>query len=432
MTYPFGPPDLASIFDGPDADTLALVDGSRTWTYGELNSWVEVEASHVTDRFVFSSEENSAELVVSFLACQRAGSVWVGMAPALSNEERDALRARVLAAAETPAELAAIAYTSGTSGEPKGVMHSQYSMLAPGLVSIDVSPTTIDERLGTPLSLCILNMMLLGPISAFLRGTTSVIMKRTWAEAFARDIAAGAVTDVFVVPTLVHDLVVSDAVESLAPLRSLIVGGAGVRPDLLDRFDQKFGFRPIRRYGLTEAPTGVVSDGVPLPHVDVIELDGELCIRATSDGKWAHAFTGTLGYLDDSQGTAELFRGGILHTGDTGTVSSDGTVSVSGRRSELIVRGGTNIDPREIEAVIEAAPGVVEVAVVGVDDARLGQVVGALVVGDSVDVEALDERLATKLARFKVPALILKCDALPRNAMGKVDRPAVKERLTLT
>ena len=203
------------MFDGVDADALALVDGSRTWTYGELDSWVQEEASHVTDRFVFSSDENSAELVVSFLACQRAGSVWVGMAPALSNEEREALRARVLAAAETPAELAAIAFTSGTTGEPKGVMHSQYSMLAPGLVSIDVSPPTVDERLGTPLSLCILNVMLLGPISAFLRGTTSVIMRRRWAEAFARDVTEGVVTRAFVVPTLVHDLVESDTVESL-------------------------------------------------------------------------------------------------------------------------------------------------------------------------------------------------------------------------
>jgi long-chain acyl-CoA synthetase len=275
-------------------------------------------------------------------------------------------------------------------------------------------------------------MMLLGPISAFLRGTTSVIMKRTWAEAFARDIAEGEVTNAFVVPTLVHDLVESDTIESLAPLRSLIVGGAGVRPDLLDRFDQRFGLRPIRRYGLTEAPTGVVSDGVPLPHVDVIEVDGELCIRATSDGKWANAFRGTLGYLDDAQATAELFRGNILHTGDTGTVASDLTVSVTGRLSDLIVRGGANIDPREIESVIEELPGVVEVAIVGVDDARLGQVVGALVVGEGINVEALDEYLRTRLARFKVPVRIVKCDALPRNAMGKVDKPAVKERLTLT
>ena len=256
MTYPFGPPDLASMFDGVDADALALVDGSRTWTYGELDSWVQEEASHVTDRFVFSSDENSAELVVSFLACQRAGSVWVGMAPALSNEEREALRARVLAAAETPAELAAIAFTSGTTGEPKGVMHSQYSMLAPGLVSIDVSPPTVDERLGTPLSLCILNVMLLGPISAFLRGTTSVIMRRRWAEAFARDVTEGVVTRAFVVPTLVHDLVESDTVESLPPLRSLIVGGAGVRPDLLDTFDQKLrAHRSPDRRGQRRSPT---------------------------------------------------------------------------------------------------------------------------------------------------------------------------------
>jgi len=212
----------------------------------------------------------------------------------------------------------------------------------------------------------------------------------------------------------------------------VIVGGAGVEPDLVDRFEQKFGIRPIRRYGLTEAPTGVVTDGRPLPHVDVVEVDGELCIRATRQGKWANSFAGALGYLDAPQATAELFRGGILHTGDAGTVASDGTVSVTGRLSELIVRGGANIDPREIEAVIEAASGVVEVAVVGLDDARLGQVVGALVVGNGVDVEALDEHLRTTLARFKVPALIVMSDALPRNSMGKVDRPAVRERLTLT
>ncbi|NNC79518.1 MAG: long-chain fatty acid--CoA ligase [Acidimicrobiales bacterium] len=424
--YPFGPASVASIFVGSDPLALALVDGERTWTYGELETAVEDRSKDLTERFVFWSAKNSAELVIEFLATQRAGHVWVGLPPTLSRGNRETLMQRVLEAQQLPSNLSAVAFTSGTTGQPKGVMHSQHSMLAPGLVSIDEDPPATDERIGTPLSLCILNMLLLGPVSALLRGSTAVIMERTWDEGFAEDVRTHHVTKAFVVPTMLHDLVHAETITDLAPLRSVIVGGAGINMDVIDAFETRFGVRPVRRWGFTEAPTGVVTDGYPFPHVEIIEIEGELCVRPASSGRWAGSFTGALGYLDDPEATEELFRDGVLHTGDAGSVDANGVVSVTGRLSEMIIRGGANIDPTEVERALLSLDGIADAAVVGMDDARLGQVVAAAICGVSGPDRAA-ARLQGELPTHAVPERWLLVDELPRNAMGKVDRAAVRQ-----
>lgn len=446
--YPYGPSSLASIFEGSDPSLLALVDGERSWTYGELEAAVEDRSKDLTDRFVFWSAKNSAELVIEFLATMRAGHVWVGLPPTLPPAARDELMERVLTGGslrrtalssdadvgrksrehdrELPADLSAVAFTSGTTGEPKGVMHSQHSMLAPGLISIEQDPPAVDERIGTPLSLCILNMLLLGPVSAFLRGSTAVIMERTWNEGFVEDVRTHHVTKAFVVPTMLHDLVDAQTVTDLSPLSSVIVGGAGIDLQVLHAFEARFGVRPVRRWGFTEAPTGVVTDGHPLPHVEIVDIEGELCVRPASSGRWAGSFTGALGYLDDQEATEELFREGVLHTGDAGGVDANGVVSVTGRLSETIIRGGANIDPTEVERALLSLDGIADAAVVGVDDARLGQVVAAAICGVSGPDRAA-ARLQGELPTHAVPERWLLLDELPRNAMGKVDRTAVKQ-----
>lgn len=467
--FPVGPGAIADVLDEPLSrrpDALALVDGVRSWSFAELDEEVARVASELCrtgfgpgDRLVWSTE-NCAELVIAFLAVQRCGMVWVGLPAHLSDVEKVRMIARVapvrsildLASASDlfharldrvgtmtfdVHEPAAIAFTSGTSGSPKAVVHSQHSMLAPAVVSLDSDPPGADERLGSPLPLTVLNMLLLGPVSAFVRSSTAVIMRRIHAAAFAADLVEHAVSRTFVVPTMLHDLITDDSArsDSFERVESIVVGGAGAKPRLRQQFVDHYGVRPQLSYGLTEAPTGVVRESLespisdsrsyPLPHVEVTEVDGELCIDSAKSGPWRSCWAGTLGYWQDPAATAELFRTGVMHTGDLGAVARDGAVRVTGRRSGMIVRGGANIDPVEIEDALCRLPGVRDAAVVGIRDERLGELVVAVVTG-TTDGERVRHQLTDVLAGDKIPAEIRVVDEIARNRMGKVDADIVR------
>ena len=274
-------------------------------------------------------------------------------------------------------------------------------------------------------------------------------MSRTWAEGFADDAETNAVTRTFVVPTMLHDLVASNTVspDRLATLDRVIVGGSGAAPELLREFHDRFGVRPTLSYGLSEAPTGVVREslddpigsgrGFPLPHLTVETRSdtGEICLRPTAVGPWAGSWTGTLGYLGEPERTAALFDGDCLLTGDLGTIDADGALSVTGRTSSLIIRGGKNIDPTEIEARLCTLDGISDALCVGVDDERLGERVACLIVPSSETSEVTglgDAEPATALAEATGSPidLVAIVEALPRNAMGKLDRGAGLARFT--
>lgn len=452
--FPFGPSSIAHILDAGVAnypERVALIDGDRSWTYLQLDEAV----AGVLDRFeeaetcVQGAVESSADLVISVLAGFRAGTCWIASTNGESIDAapllRDAPEAGDAAAlAHAPA---AIALTSGTSGQPKKVVHSQHSLLLPALVSVDEEAPKAGERIGSPLDLRIANVMVLGPFSAFVRGSTFVVMRRRFATGIAEDIATHGVTRLLAVPTLAYDLALSPDVEpaQLQSLDRVILGGSGGDPDMQRRFSERFGVRPTLSYGLTEAPTGVVREsladpigsgkGHPLPHVAVVIVDpdsgrelpagsvGEVCLRPATEGRWANTWTGTLGYLGDPDATALLYRGAMLHTGDLGSIDSEGRVAITGRLSNLIVRGGRNVDPTAVRHSLLADSRVARAEVVGFPDERLGQAIGAAVVlkdGETIDADAL--RISLRQARPDIPKAdaIVIVDDLPRNQMGKV------------
>ncbi|MCP4227298.1 MAG: long-chain fatty acid--CoA ligase, partial [Actinomycetia bacterium] len=161
-----------------------------------------------------------------------------------------------------PHRPAAIAYTSGTTGTPKGVAHSQHNLLWPGLATIEMDPPGIDDRTGSPLALSTLNIMVLGPLTAFLRGGTAVVMHRTDAPGLAADLAHHRVSRAVLVPTLLHDLVHGHVdPELLCTLCTVLVGGAGTPKTIRDQFASRFGVTPTLSYGFSEAPTGVARTG---------------------------------------------------------------------------------------------------------------------------------------------------------------------------
>jgi acyl-CoA synthetase (AMP-forming)/AMP-acid ligase II len=186
------------------------------------------------------------------------------------------------------------------------------------------------------------------------------------------------------------------------------------------------------------------ASGPALPHLDVRILDdsgadvapgdtGEICIASTADGPWAGAYQLMLGYWGKPDATADALRGNVLHTGDLGFVDGDGNLVVRDRKSLVIIRGGANVYPAEVERVLHEAPGVAACAVIGVPDERLGERVMAAVQpapGATVDEEALRTHCLARLARYKVPERFVGVDAFTRNAMGKIIRRPLQDLFT--
>jgi long-chain acyl-CoA synthetase len=203
-------------------------------------------------------------------------------------------------------------------------------------------------------------------------------------------------------------------------------------------------------YGLTEAPTVVSIDpvgeqwqpaasGRVLPHLQVVAhdeagaalaagADGELRLAAADSGPWAGAWTPMLGYWED--GAVRPSAAPTL-TGDVGSVDAGGWLTIVGRKKVVVIRGGANVYPAEVERVLTACPDVAAAAVFGVPDERLGERVAALVepVGSHVDLDELRAVCASQLARYKVPEIWAAVPHLPTNAMGKVVRTDLGELL---
>ena len=281
-----------------------------------------------------------------------------------------------------------------------------------------------------------------GGLSIVLRSAiygTAIILQRGFDEGeVARSLHDEAVTQVSVVPAMLQRLLDADARPSPQSLRVVLVGGP-VPPQLLERALSR-GFPVIQTYGLTEAASQVAtlapadaathlgSAGKPL-------LVTQLRVDSPNPGEPGEILvagpTVTPGYFQNAEATAATLHDGWLHTGDIGRLDDDGFLFVLDRRDDLIVCGGENVYPAEVEAAALCLPGVVEAAVVGVSEPTWGQVVAAVLVCDGTfDREAFDRELRTKLAGYKVPRIVVTVSELPRTASGKIQRRLVREVLS--
>ncbi len=359
-------------------------------------------------------------------------------------------------AAIDPLAPAAIAYTSGTTGRPKGVVHSQHNTLLPGAVSVARGSVEPDEPIGIMLPMTILNLMVLGPLTAIQAGSKLVAIDRRDPVGVAGWIEREGVAIFTTVPTAIHDLLTHPDVkpEALASLTKPRVGGASSPEWFRELFRERFGLELSTSYALTEGPTLVTREdpgdervegglGRALPHVEVTIRDtddrelpvgevGEICVGPVADGPWAGAYRTMLGYWGNEEATREALRGGRLHTGDLGRLDAQGRLFLVERRSQLIIRGGSNIYPSEIERVLRRDDRVADCAVVARPDVRLGEIPVAFVepaAGARVDPDELRELCAAALAGYKIPDAFHVVDALPRGPLGKVQRHVLQERL---
>ncbi|HXQ74940.1 MAG TPA: AMP-binding protein [Acidimicrobiales bacterium] len=323
-----------------------------------------------------------------------------------------------------PGDAALIAYTSGTTGSPKGAVLSHGNILAN---SESVSLTwrwQADDRLVHALPIFHGHGLCVALCTSLLCGSSVVLLPRFDADAVLDASAAHRATMFFGVPTMYHRLAASARVDELSRLRLAVSGSAPLAADLHGRIRRDGGTDVLERYGMTETLMTISNPyegerrpgtvGFPFPGVDV-RLDGEeILVRGP---------TVFGGYWERPAATAERLVGDWFRTGDLAVVE-DGYVSIRGRDSDLIVSGGYNVYPAEVEDVLLTHPSVAEVAVTGTPSEEWGEAVTAWVVADGSPPthQELVAFAAGLLAPYKRPRLVHFVDELPRNAMGKVRR----------
>lgn len=353
---------------------------------------------------------------------------------------------------------AIIGYTSGTTGTAKGVVHSQHGLMSfvNGSLALGSAQWAAGARRGVSISMTIMNLMVYGPVVALAAGGCLVLMDRPDAEGVGQWIETHRVEIFNGTPTTFWDLLCNPKLQhfDLSSLKAVCLGGGPAPLDLVEAFRTRFGYELRTDYGLSEAPASVVmgrldrADNVivyddPGKHVSLAILDpegrevapgtlGELCIGPHRSGQWAGVFTGMLGYWRRPEETRDAFHGAWLRTGDEATMDEHGRMRIAGRKKEMILRGGANIYPAEVEAVVRRHDSVQDVVVLGLPDPRLGEVVAAFVklapgAVASADLAArLREFCRAEIARYKVPERWFIVDDFPRNALNKPLRASIK------
>ena len=349
------------------------------------------------------------------------------------------------ASAEAPFDAmspAVVLFTSGTTAQPKPTMLTHGNLTSFVLATVAAGSAGLDESV--LLSVPPYHIAGVANVLSNVHRARRIVLlaefdPRRWLEVVRDE----SITHAFVVPTmLVRILDVLKVEPGLAPvgLQTLAYGGSRAPEGLVARamagFPREVGF--VNAFGLTETSSTVAvlteddhrsafgsddpalrarlnSAGRPIPGIEVAIVDEEGRSRPT----------GTRGeiWLRGAQiATERIDPEGWLPTRDLGSLDAGGFLFIHGRLDDVIIRGGENVIPAEIETVLEAHPAVVEAAVVGVEDREWGQIVGALVVGKRIDNEELQLWVRERLAGYKVPTVIRWCEELPRNDMGKVVR----------
>jgi malonyl-CoA/methylmalonyl-CoA synthetase len=341
-------------------------------------------------------------------------------------------------AARQPGTPAILAYTSGTTGKPKAVPLSDGNLLASTRAAMLAWRWRPDDVLVHALPL--FHQHGLGGVhAALLAGSRTVVRSRFDPADLCWAIAGQRASVLFAVPSMYLRLAEWEGIEQadLTSLRLLVSGSAPLSPPLAKRMTELAGQPPLERYGLTESGLDVSNPydgerrpgrvGVALPGIEfeIASTRGEM-LPAGEDGeivlRGPQVFAG---YRGDSAAAARAFHpGGWFRTGDVGRIDpAEGNLQITGRVRELIISGGMNVYPREVELALEEHPGVSRAAVVGVPSKRWGEQVAAAVValGDGSPSESeLLEFARERLAQFKCPKRILVVEELPVNSVGKV------------
>jgi long-chain acyl-CoA synthetase len=347
-----------------------------------------------------------------------------------------------------PSALALLIYTSGTTGTPKGVMLDHANLDAMCRMSIDALGVDAEDHSLLVLPLFHVNGIVVSVLTPLLAGGRTTIAGRFAPDTFlaaierVRPTYFSAVPTIYALLTALPEHVTAD----LSSVRVAICGAAPMPAELIGRFERRFGVPLVEGYGLSEgtcASTVNPLDGVrkpgtvglPFPgqQLAILGPDGERVTDGSAGEVLIHGPNIMRGYLGRPEETAQTVVDGWLHTGDVGRIDEDGYLVLVDRVKDMIIRGGENIYPKEIENVLYGHPDVLEAAVVGQPHPTLGEVPAAYVSlrpDAGATVETLTAHCRERLSRYKWPAEITLLDSVPKNAVGKIDKPTLRAALT--
>jgi malonyl-CoA/methylmalonyl-CoA synthetase len=439
--------------------TAALEFEGRTFTFGEIEARANRMAQALARRGLKPGDRlcvhlaNCVEMIDLYLACTRLGVIFVPvnilyrereishivqdaepsafltaadvLVLASEAEAQDPVRPDLALDGDTPA---GIIYTSGTTGASKGAILTHNNFAANATTLLTCWQITAADRLLLTLPLFHVHGLGNGLHCWLASGCRMRLLER-----FDHHTAAGIFLDFqptlfFGVPTIyvrLLDLPADTAREIGARMRLFVSGSAPLPAHVLEAFRERFGHTILERYGMSENLMDISnpyvgerrpgSVGLPLPGVSVRLVDGEIQLKGPN------VFAG---YWRRPAATRDAFSAdGWFKTGDLAEVSPDGYYTLRGRKSDLIISGGFNIYPREIEEFLQEQPEIAEAAVCGRPDTVRGEVpVAFVVVRAAVDAADLEARCRAQLASFKIPRAFHTVEKLPRNAMGKVQK----------
>ncbi len=413
---------------------------------------------------------NSAAMLATLMACSRLGAVFVplnwrlaapelaaisrhaGLSALLNTPELQALAdaVRQLAPPSGPAEPAwpgdlMLVYTSGTTGQPKGAMHTQPCMLANLDMAIGVQGLTAADRVLGVLPMFHVGGLCIQVLPALAVGAALRLQARFDAAAWLADVATWRPSTSLLVPAVMQALLAQPdwAAAELSSLRFVNSGSQVVPLALIQAFHAR-GVPVAQVYGSTEtgpvsialqpdqalAQAGSVGRPAPGVRLRLVDAQGQDVASGAVGEIWLQAPNLMRGYHRQPAGAG--FVDGWFASGDLARVDAEGWLTVVGRSQDLIISGGENIHPAEIENLALTWPGVAEAAVVGLPDARWGEVPVLVLVarpGEAVDIDALRGLFEDRLARFKHPQRIVLVNQLLRTVLGKVQKAQLVARL---
>lgn len=473
-----------------DAVCLHLADGGY-WLYRDLEAQVSRAAGALAalgvkpgDRVVTQTEKTPQALAL-YLGCLKVGAVYVPLNTAYTAAEMEyflsdaepallvcdpsgrvdgsavptetldasgggsfaermhaahAFESTVSRAAD---DIAAIVYTSGTTGRPKGAMLSHRNLESNARTLCDAWGWQSGDVLLHALPIFHVHGLFVALHCVFLGGGCMIFLPRFDADAVIEHLPRSTV--MMGVPTFYTRLLARESFtrDTCRGMRLFISGSAPLAAQTFADFETRTGHRILERYGMSET---LMSTSNPLAGERVggtvgFALSGVEARIADDGGALAKGEIGEIevrgpnvfrGYWRMPDKTAEEFRSdGFFRTGDLGAMDGEGRVSIVGRAKDLIISGGYNVYPKEVETLIDDMPEVSESAVIGVPHPDFGEGVVAVVVPRDVPVDTamVDVALKDRLARFKQPKRVVCVDDLPRNVMGKVQKNALRERL---
>lgn len=430
--------ELAELLRRTEVSRLIVTDGYRGMSFPELCRGVSEEAPSL-EAVLYAGLSGESGGWESLDGLEEASDEALGEAEGET----------------TPRDIGYILYTSGTTSVPKAVMSTQYSRANSGIQQAHDLGATEQDRfcVSVPIFHCF--CLSANVMAACSVGACLYLPQGRRTEMILRAVSEGRCTVLSSVPTLFHAILCRpDFGEwDLSSLRTGFIGGSFYPAELFRQIEERFGFTLLSSLGQTEATAGLTA----------AYLDDSLDVRATTvghfmdhvEGKIVHSETGEElppgetgeicvrgylvmdGYFGQPEETAKVIdRKGWLHTGDMGWLDGEGNIHLTGRLKELIIRGGENISPAEIETALGNCSQVAECKAIGVPDQHYGEEVCLCVVpreGTVVDTVGLRALLVQKLAEYKVPKYIVPLDELPKTVTGKV-RPTqlvqmIQERL---